>query len=285
MCKKALPATKEFFNRGCVRKDGTRGLNPRCISCVKIKNREGYLANREKRLEYRKKYYDTNRELILEKDKAKYWSLPQEERDRINAAQRAAYANMDPEEKKKMLAEKKEHYYNNHEEMKKRHRDHQAKHADRINKKRRDRTANDPEYRDRLREIARNSYRRNAEKKREYSRWRHHNDPKTRWRDIRNGATKKRDLVFEVPFEVYEKEFYGADCHYCGEPNCNGLDRKDSSEGYTLDNVVSCCYSCNCKKWKTPYEEYVEKIGRGDLLIEQNNPTRTTQIKGTTKKK
>ena len=269
MCKKALPATKEFFYRGNVRKDGTRGLSPRCISCVKIINREGYLANREKRLEYRKKYYDANRELILEKDKAKYRSLPQEEKDRINAAARAAYANMDPEKKKKMSAQRKEHYYNNHEEMKRRSRDHWAKNADRINEKRRDRRANDPEYRERGRELARNNYWRNPERQREYNRWRHHNDPKTRWRDIRNGAVNKRDLVFEIPFEVYEKEFYNVDCHYCGEPNCNGLDRKDSSKGYTLDNVVSSCYSCNCKKWTTPYEEYVEKIGRADLLIEQ----------------
>jgi hypothetical protein len=269
MCKKELPATKEFFYQGSVRKDGSRRINPRCISCVKIKNKENYLANREKRLEYRKKYHDANRELIKERRKAKYWNLPQEARDRINDEQRAAYANMDSEKKKKMLDKNKERYYNNHEEIKQRHRGYWAKHADRVNAKRRDRTANDPEYRDRLRDTARKAYWKHPEKKREYNRWKHHNDPKTRWRDIRNGAVNKRDLVFEIPFEVYEKEFYNVDCHYCGEPNCNGLDRKDSSKGYTLDNVVSCCFPCNSKKWITPYKEYVEKIGRADLLIEQ----------------
>ena len=40
-------------------------------------------------------------------------------------------------------------------------------------------------------------------------------------------------------------------CHYCGivqTKGFNGVDRLDSSEGYVLDNVVSCCEMCNMMK-------------------------------------
>lgn len=50
-------------------------------------------------------------------------------------------------------------------------------------------------------------------------------------------------------------------CYYCGAiPSnetkrgnrkpllYNGLDRRDNNAGYTIDNVVPCCKSCNCKK-------------------------------------
>lgn len=42
-------------------------------------------------------------------------------------------------------------------------------------------------------------------------------------------------------------------CTYCGDPDTtdtsgSGLDRRDSSRGYHLDNVVPCCVECNLAK-------------------------------------
>lgn len=50
-------------------------------------------------------------------------------------------------------------------------------------------------------------------------------------------------------------------CHYCGhnsiEGNINGLDRVNSSIGYTKDNVVPCCKYCNFGKNALSEQEYI----------------------------
>lgn len=40
----------------------------------------------------------------------------------------------------------------------------------------------------------------------------------------------------------------------------NGLDRVDSSKGYTIDNVVPCCVTCNTAKNKMTQKEFKEWI-------------------------
>ena len=37
-------------------------------------------------------------------------------------------------------------------------------------------------------------------------------------------------------------------CVYCGDINRVGADRIDNKKGHTKDNVVPCCYECNCAK-------------------------------------
>ena len=53
-------------------------------------------------------------------------------------------------------------------------------------------------------------------------------------------------------------------CHYCGETDWMklGCDRINNSLPHTPDNVVCCCGKCNIKKQKTPYEEFMRKIGK-----------------------
>lgn len=66
-------------------------------------------------------------------------------------------------------------------------------------------------------------------------------------------------------------------CHYCGtqELTCyfyhrsktvafqyNTLDRKDSSLGHTVANVVPCCKQCNRAKQDTPYQDFLDWIQR-----------------------
>ena len=55
------------------------------------------------------------------------------------------------------------------------------------------------------------------------------------------------------------EEFVTKPCDYCGESlpeSGSGLDRKDSSLHYTIDNVVPCCTRCN--KMKNQYLSYDE---------------------------
>ncbi len=42
--------------------------------------------------------------------------------------------------------------------------------------------------------------------------------------------------------------------------NYNGIDRKNSTLGYTMDNCVTCCGSCNIMKNKFTEEEFISKV-------------------------
>lgn len=67
-------------------------------------------------------------------------------------------------------------------------------------------------------------------------------------------------------------------CHYCGQPPSmyrplgqgrwrrvstvptGGIDRRDSTQGYTPDNCLPCCADCNYLKRDRPYEVFMNKI-------------------------
>lgn len=101
------------------------------------------------------------------------------------------------------------------------------------------------------------------------------------YRAIRNGA-KSRDMSFDISFEDFVNISRNP-CAYCGLPpydihyayskkrysrgisadvstTFNGLDRVDSSLGYFLENVVSCCFMCNRMKSDFSLEEFLKKI-------------------------
>ena len=50
----------------------------------------------------------------------------------------------------------------------------------------------------------------------------------------------------------------------------NGIDRVDSSKGYTIDNVVPCCSACNYAKHEMSVSEFKEYITRvyNHLILE-----------------
>jgi len=82
-------------------------------------------------------------------------------------------------------------------------------------------------------------------------------------------SAKSRDLHFELT-ETEVLEITSKPCHYCGCPPSrevdeydkdhpyvyNGIDRMDNSKGYTIDNVVPCCLTCNRAKNQKGYEEF-----------------------------
>ena len=88
---------------------------------------------------------------------------------------------------------------------------------------------------------------------------------------------KKRALKMGLPFELTKDQFFTLTkrhCSYCGqEPRTifkgrtsvytyNGLDRTNPSEGYTLDNITSCCKRCNQAKNDMSETEFIDWIGR-----------------------
>lgn len=84
---------------------------------------------------------------------------------------------------------------------------------------------------------------------------------------------KQDSRAWELTEEQFE-ELSSAPCFYCGVPpkqrtnyehyygnyEYNGLDRKDSSQGYTFSNVVPCCSDCNYLKSGRGYLEFLEKV-------------------------
>lgn len=67
---------------------------------------------------------------------------------------------------------------------------------------------------------------------------------------------------------------FKGNCFYCGTPPnkirthkklhgdfiYNGIDRRDNTKGYIIDNCVSCCEFCNMTKNDTPFEEFIQWI-------------------------
>lgn len=91
----------------------------------------------------------------------------------------------------------------------------------------------------------------------------------TRYCEYRNNA-KRRGIEFQLTSDEF-KELVEQPCHYCGGHSSeydtrsrgNGIDRKDSSIGYIVDNCVPCCSKCNFIKNDMPYNDfknYIKKV-------------------------
>lgn len=73
----------------------------------------------------------------------------------------------------------------------------------------------------------------------------------------------RRNIEFQLTKEVF-CDLIKKNCHYCGEINeekkFNGVDRSDSTQGYFIENCVSCCSLCNYLKHKMSVETFLKRI-------------------------
>jgi hypothetical protein len=88
-------------------------------------------------------------------------------------------------------------------------------------------------------------------------------------------AAAKRGFTFELTRAEFDA-ITAADCHYCGAPPGNvhsrrhfngaftysGIDRKDSTQGYHVDNCAPACSTCNVMKQDLPYETFLAHVRR-----------------------
>ena len=85
--------------------------------------------------------------------------------------------------------------------------------------------------------------------------------PKYRTHSYRACARKKGfcyDLSKEEFMSLWQKP-----CYYCGDAiSTIGIDRVDSSIGYTISNVVPCCRFCNVGKLDVPQSEFIARAHR-----------------------
>lgn len=82
-------------------------------------------------------------------------------------------------------------------------------------------------------------------------------------------SAKRRKIEFTLPKDNFGKLLL-MDCFYCGFPprkefifcgeqsglRWNGIDRSNNKEGYTIENVVTCCFECNVRKSDTDFLEF-----------------------------
>ena len=107
----------------------------------------------------------------------------------------------------------------------------------------------------------------NIDKVRE-QRQRYRTSIKGRYKKYERGA-KERNLKFELTIDEFDN-ITKQPCFYCGEfgkerdgIKYNGVDRINSTDGYSISNCVPCCETCN--KMKLDYDqhdflEHVKKI-------------------------
>lgn len=82
--------------------------------------------------------------------------------------------------------------------------------------------------------------------------------PEWRFAEYKRSA-ERTGRVFEFTLEEF-LEFVDKPCFYCGEiPPAVGVDRVDNDVGYTKENSVPCCSTCNWMKKSLPQEVFVEK--------------------------
>jgi hypothetical protein len=96
---------------------------------------------------------------------------------------------------------------------------------------------------------------------------------------------KERALKKKFDFTITEDDFHNItskSCYLCGKQNSelhsNGLDRVDSSKGYTLDNLQSCCGECNYMKKNYNVDEFMNKL---TLIYEKHKSYLFTEIENT----
>jgi hypothetical protein len=98
-------------------------------------------------------------------------------------------------------------------------------------------------------------------------------------------SAKAKGLAWDLTKTEFE-DITARDCHYCGSSpdnlqrhagnlfTYNGIDRVDNRQGYTPDNCVPCCRTCNSAKGKLGADEFLEWVHRiGIHLGAGSSPT------------
>lgn len=75
------------------------------------------------------------------------------------------------------------------------------------------------------------------------------------------GNAAHRDIQFDLSKDQV-LELSLQPCHYCGvsDKDYRGIDRTDSTLGYSIENCVPCCTRCNRMKSDITYTDFISQI-------------------------
>jgi hypothetical protein len=75
------------------------------------------------------------------------------------------------------------------------------------------------------------------------------------------GRANKKGIAFELTIEQFNQLCSSA-CAYCNGASNIGIDRKDSSIGYVIDNCQPACGKCNMMKYTFDEDSFLQQILR-----------------------
>lgn len=81
-----------------------------------------------------------------------------------------------------------------------------------------------------------------------------------KWRMLRSSASAKNLELSLTKDEALA--LISGTCIYCGVNEPIGIDRVDSLKGYTIENSVSCCSTCNYMKRRMTVKDFLSHIQR-----------------------
>jgi hypothetical protein len=100
------------------------------------------------------------------------------------------------------------------------------------------------------------------ENKEFYNKWKIyiHKIP-TSYTYVKRVTEERRNIEYSLTKEEYDQIIYKP-CYLCGFKNKvgNGLDRQDNSKGYSIDNVLPCCSSCNMMKAFYTKDDFIKQM-------------------------
>ena len=90
-------------------------------------------------------------------------------------------------------------------------------------------------------------------------------NPKGRLQSYKHSA-KIRGYDFSLPTDQFNVLLF-EDCHYCGQEEAMGIDRKDNNIGYFSYNVVPCFKISNFMKRDMNYQNFITHIKKINELF------------------
>lgn len=120
-------------------------------------------------------------------------------------------------------------------------------------KEKRESLKNNDEYNVKVRAIKNKSYKKNKDKINERAK-----TAEYRYSDYKRRA-QTIDRVFDLSKDKF-KNIFESPCTYCSKEQSHGIDRKDNNVGYTEENCLPCCWTCNRMKGNLSVKVFLQHI-------------------------
>ena len=88
---------------------------------------------------------------------------------------------------------------------------------------------------------------------------------KARYVDLRNKSTNPKYKWANCPFNISIDEYISLSkqpCHLCGDIGLNSADKDIKKIGYTIGNVLPCCWTCNKMRGSLSLIEFKDRISK-----------------------
>jgi hypothetical protein len=252
-CKQELPATSEYYDK---LKSGKYGINSKCKACRKQYREENKNAINEQK----KQYYKKNIVRIKEYNK----QFRKDRADEIKEYKSQYYKkNTD-----RMININKKYYINNKEK---------------INKQKKQYFKNNE---DKFKKLSKQYYKENINKIKERVKQYQKENPEVSVRESHKRRAMKKQLPCTLTANQWQKIKYHFDnvCAYCGKKAKLTQEHFipiSKGGGYTKDNIIPACISCNCSKQDTYFYQWYPSHEHYNKQREQKIYDYLESVKGT----